>query len=80
MALHPELNVLAAGTADCTVHLLDSETLAPLANTDSLCSDHEEGASMDIGSLSFLPSGEFLLASNANGLVLLNTLAALFEN
>lgn len=79
MALHPELNVLAVGTADCTVHLLNASTLATLSSTGNLCESLDAEVSREIASLAFSPSGENLLASHAGGLVLLNTLPDLLS-
>jgi len=74
MALHPEFDLLAVGTEDCAVHLLDAVSLATLASTSILCEGFGPDASTEIASLAFSPSGDHLVASNAAGLFLLNTL------
>lgn len=74
MALHPEIDVLAVGMADCAVHLLDAVSLATLGSSSTLCEGFDSDISTEIASLAFSPSGDHLVASNAAGLFLLNTL------
>ena len=72
IAHHPALDMLAVGTEECRVYLLDATTLATLASPANLCTGNDQ-LSAAISSLSFSPDGHMLLAGNTNGMYLLNT-------
>lgn len=70
LVYHPSLNVLAVGTDDCRVFLLDDK-LHQLARSEYLCDEND--STDDITSIDFSPDGNYLLIAVSSRIILLNT-------